>query len=487
MVIKVLPLENLDGALHALNTARNELINTPGSFRGNKDKVLSSIEKASAYFESIVPATVDSRKKESGLAHLTELERVLTSIHKVTADSRSCLACLQTASLDTALLQSSTDLEDMVAPVTTSDHASAKRAGRASTLVKIGDGTISNLLEMILKKQLEVDFNIIKAVFDGTTPVNGDAKDAPVMIKAAKAKELKGDYVESLYLYLNHRAVLMKNNIVASDTAETAQMFSRLGTLASRQENLVSAVKFYECELDVRKRIGNGPEDVAVAPTLHALAEVLLKQKKTEPALANLRKALKVRCKQFGNDHPTVAATWISIGKVFYSSKGKEVEALDAFDKALKSRELKHGPNHPGVASVHSSIGDVYAQQGKHSQALAAHQTALKIRQLKLSGAHPDIAHTHHRVAEAYIKLGKFDEAVTHYSKSYKIRKEKLGSEHPDTASSKAGMQTAQIGVVRPSVIRPAELTLVPVPGGSKTLSPKVGASPKNLASPKGG
>ena len=69
-----------------------------------------------------------------------------------------------------------------------------------------------------------------------------------------------------------------------------------------------------------------------------------------ENALVQYQKALEIRTRVFGSDHPDVAASYNNIGEVC-RKQGKYEEALEVYTKSLDMMtRIYGGDNHPSVA-----------------------------------------------------------------------------------------------------------------------------------------
>ena len=72
--------------------------------------------------------------------------------------------------------------------------------------------------------------------------------------------------------------------------------------------------------------------------------------------------------------------------------QGKYEEALAMYEKALSIKLKKLGDDHPDVATTYNNMANVYNKQGKNDEALAMYEKALSIRLKKLGDDHPDVA-----------------------------------------------------------------------------------------------
>jgi len=99
-----------------------------------------------------------------------------------------------------------------------------------------------------------------------------------------------------------------------------------------------------------------------------------------EIASAAYRASLKIKRKQFGNSHPSVATTLNNLGSIYYS-EGDVYRALDYYNESLNIMTRHFGPDNVNVATIWHNIGDVYRAMNKSGIALICFQQALNIRQ----------------------------------------------------------------------------------------------------------
>ena len=72
-------------------------------------------------------------------------------------------------------------------------------------------------------------------------------------------------------------------------------------------------------------------------------------------------KALSIRLKKLGNDHPGVADTYNNMAEVLHTG-AKYEEALAMYEKALSIKLKKLGDDHPDVAMAYNNMAIVYDQ-----------------------------------------------------------------------------------------------------------------------------
>ena len=115
------------------------------------------------------------------------------------------------------------------------------------------------------------------------------------------------------------------------------------------------------------------------------MAGVYFNQGKYKEALTMYEKALSIRLKKLGDDHPNVAETYNNMA--VYFKQGKYEEALTMYEKTLSIRLKKLGDDHPDVTATKNCI------------------------QAILEKLHPNVATTYHNMAGIYKDQGNLKEA----------------------------------------------------------------------------
>ena len=152
-------------------------------------------------------------------------------------------------------------------------------------------------------------------------------------------------------------------------------------------------------------------------------------------ALELHQKALAVREKALGPDHPSTATSYNNLGYV-YRSMGDYPRALELYQKALAVCEKALGPDHPDTATSYNNLGGVYDSMGDYPKALEYHQKALAIREKVLGPDHPSTATSYNNLAGVYDSMGDYPRALELYQKALAVREKALGPDHPSTATS---------------------------------------------------
>ncbi|HMW02784.1 MAG TPA: DUF2225 domain-containing protein, partial [Acidobacteriota bacterium] len=124
-----------------------------------------------------------------------------------------------------------------------------------------------------------------------------------------------------------------------------------------------------------------------------------------------LQRALTIREKLFGADHPEVAQCLNNLAWV-YHRKGDDQKAKSFFQQALAIWEKAFGPDHPQPASALNSLAILSQAEGDYARAEPLFQRALAIREKTLGPDHPDLAQTLNNLARFYRDTGNIAQGV---------------------------------------------------------------------------
>jgi CHAT domain-containing protein len=111
----------------------------------------------------------------------------------------------------------------------------------------------------------------------------------------------------------------------------------------------------------------------AALPGRHGAA---LPDRQTHEALPLFRKALAIRLKALGEQHPDTATSYNNVA-VCLEAQGKAGEALPLLRQALAIFQKVHGEQHPLTAASYNSVASCLAAQGKHKEAAHHWEAAL--------------------------------------------------------------------------------------------------------------
>ena len=184
--------------------------------------------------------------------------------------------------------------------------------------------------------------------------------------------------------------------------------------------------------LEIREK-ALGPNHPDVAVSLNGLVNVWRKQGKLAEAEPVAKRGLEIREKALGPNHPDVATSVNNLAIIWWE-QGKTAEAEALLKRSLEIREKALGQNHPDVATSLNNLATIYADQGKLAEAEPLLKRSLEIREKAFGPNHPDVALSLNNIGDLYMNQGRLAEAELLFKRSLAIKEKALGPNHPGAA-----------------------------------------------------
>jgi len=225
----------------------------------------------------------------------------------------------------------------------------------------------------------------------------------------------------------------------------------RAGYLMREGGALDDAGKYWEAEKAVARALAIrekalGRDHPSVATTLNNLAALYDAQGRYAEVEPLYQRSLAIYEKALGRDHPYVATTLNNLAGL-YDAQGRYAEAEPLYQRSLAIWEKALGRDHPSVATTLNNLAELYRAQGRYAEAEPLYQRSLAILEKALGPDHPNVAGSLNNLAELYRAQGRYAEAELLYQRSLAILEKALGPDHPNVASSLnnlAGLYQAQ-------------------------------------------
>lgn len=150
-----------------------------------------------------------------------------------------------------------------------------------------------------------------------------------------------------------------------------------------------------------------------------------------------LGRALELDLKNFGPEHPAVAARQSNLGEI-YRNLGEYARARDLLEAALASDLKNFDMVHPDVAASQSNLANVYLNLGEYARARDLLEAALASYLKNFGAEHPNVAVSRVNLGAVFSQTGEKDEAKQQFEEAYRVFLKTLGAEHPETKKAKA-------------------------------------------------
>ncbi len=251
---------------------------------------------------------------------------------------------------------------------------------------------------------------------------NEKAADAAFQLGALAYQRI--DYAHAYDYYLE-AAKLQPDN---------PEYLNMAGRIAYDLGRYAEAHTFWEKALAIREK-ALGPEHPDVATSLNNLAALYYAQGQYAKAEPLLQRTLVIWAKSFGPEHPDVATSLNNLAGL-YHAQGAYAKAEPLYQRALAIVEKSFGREHPHVAASLNNLALVYNDQGEYGKVEPLHQRALAILETALGREHPQVAASLYNLASLYRGQGHYTKAEPLYQRALGIWEKALGPEHPDVATN---------------------------------------------------
>jgi len=207
-----------------------------------------------------------------------------------------------------------------------------------------------------------------------------------------------------------------------------------LGNMQYRRGNYAEAIKWDRRALHMRIKL-YGEEHPKTADSYYSVGVTQHSLSDYTAALEFKKRALDIRIKLFGEEHPKTADSYHSVGVTQHSLSDYTV-ALESAKRALDIRIKLFGEEHPDIADSYYSVGVTQHSLSDYTAAFESDKRALDIR-IKLFGEeHPKTANSYHSLGVTQHSLSDYTAALESAKRALDIRIKLFGEEHPETADS---------------------------------------------------
>jgi serine/threonine-protein kinase len=227
------------------------------------------------------------------------------------------------------------------------------------------------------------------------------------------------------------------------DVPTQALWASAEGTVLLRAGKYAEARAAHERALALREK-SLGPDHPDTATSLHNMASVLCAQGDCPAARPFLERAVAVSEKSLGPEHPDTAMSLSNLGELL-RRVGDYPGAVAAQERALDIKERVLGPEHRSVAASLTNLGGVLFDLGDDRRAAAVLTRALSIKERALGPDHPDLASTLTNLGRVRVRLGPIEAAPALLDRALALREKSGGPSHPGVAEPLLGQAELEL------------------------------------------
>jgi CHAT domain-containing protein/tetratricopeptide (TPR) repeat protein len=229
-----------------------------------------------------------------------------------------------------------------------------------------------------------------------------------------------------------------------------ADVLFQAATVRSVQSDLDGAVALFERALRVREKT-QGPDHPRLSMELAGLAHAYEARSDYPKAQSYIERATALRIKGFGEDSIEVARSRSSLGEIL-RKQGKYEEARRLQLQALDVFIARRGENHRGTAGILNSLGSIEMEQGNYAEAERYFERTQKALLATLGPDHANVGVVQQNLAAIYNYQGKLEKALKAQTAALAILEKTLGSE-----DSTVGVALINRGMIEENAGNPAE------------------------------
>ncbi|WP_170136275.1 tetratricopeptide repeat protein [Nannocystis exedens] len=207
--------------------------------------------------------------------------------------------------------------------------------------------------------------------------------------------------------------------------------FHHAGTLAWQDGKYVEARELLDRALALREKV-LGPDHPDTSTTLANLGNLSLATGDRDAARVFHERSLAIKERALGPNHPDVARSLVGLGIATesYAASHRHLE------RALAVSEAAFGPDHPDVGNALLHLGVLASAEGKLDESRDYYERALANQERSLGRDQASVATILHNLGEITAAIGHYAEARGYHERAFAITEKGLGPEHSKFADS---------------------------------------------------
>jgi tetratricopeptide (TPR) repeat protein len=234
---------------------------------------------------------------------------------------------------------------------------------------------------------------------------------------------------------LLERSVSTRRRLLDSDPVASSESLNHLGDVLTLQAEFAVAERTYrESITKLRAQPVTTEQQAALARSLHGLGMALSNQGRLPEAEQQLRAALGIQRRLFGEVNGEVARTLEDLGQVV-DQRGDLKAAIPLMQSALAiQRQLRGTEPHPDLAEAINNLAFVYEEKSDHDDAEKLFREGLAMNRRLLGDKHKELATGLSNLAYVLQEKGDLSRAEATFRQALDMQRELFGNVHPDVA-----------------------------------------------------
>src|SRR5574337_2041099 len=228
-------------------------------------------------------------------------------------------------------------------------------------------------------------------------------------------------------------ALAIQQRSLGPDDPAIASTLHQLASVAIYRDRLAEADSLHRQALAIRER-SLGPDDSLTGDSHALLGAVLRREGRLEEAEAEFRQALAIAERIFGPDRVEVSMPLQLLADLYDNDEGRDADAEPLYRRELAIREKALGEADPLTAFAEYDLADFLARRGDSSEAVALARRFLATIQRTHGPRHPTTATALAQAADVLHRAGAFEESERLFDASLALNRELRGREDANVA-----------------------------------------------------
>jgi tetratricopeptide (TPR) repeat protein len=234
---------------------------------------------------------------------------------------------------------------------------------------------------------------------------------------------------------LLERAVHTRSKLLDGDPVTRSESLNHLGDVLTLQAEFAVAERTYRDSIaGLAKQPVTPAQQAALARSLHGLGMTLSNQGRLPEAEQQLRAALAIQRRLFGEANGEVGRTLEDLGQVL-DQRGDLKAAIPIMQSALAIQRQLHGSEpHPDLAEAINNLAVEYEEEGDHEAAEKLLREGLAMNRRLLGDKHKELAAGLSNLAFVLQEKGDLARAEATFEQALAMQRDLFGNVHPDVA-----------------------------------------------------
>jgi non-specific serine/threonine protein kinase/serine/threonine-protein kinase len=261
------------------------------------------------------------------------------------------------------------------------------------------------------------------------------------------------------------QALAIRIRILGESHLDVARVLNNLGSVLTQLGRFDEAIAAHRRALAIQRRAA--PEGNEIYPSLRGLGMLQIRNGDFGAALESFREVQGIVEKKFGRNSPFFADSLHNVALALEDLK-RFGEAQQVLEKSLEIRRHVLPADHPDLAFSYHSLGRVQEAQGMLKPALVSYREGVRIRQKVLGPDHPRTANLMGSLGMLEARLGDVENGQRLVEHAFRTNLRVFGPTHEDTLEHRKNLVLTLVMAKRYNEAMPhlREMTREEVPPG---------------------